>query len=173
MNFSAQHIAMCSTTTYMCSGGHLEDVWEELISTGTTLATCQPWIGQATCSNICIDGTPAILYKANQGSIIQLHSVIGMKHAIYSSGAINSRMIVYQDFLSYTSYTEGIYTHIFGGNIGSISVKVFGWGTDGTNKYWICSNSLGTSWGMQGIFWIKFHECEIDDFGIYGSISLN
>ena len=170
MNFSAQYLAMCSTLTLKCSGGSIADAWQELISTGTAVASCQPWVGLATCSNVCANGTPVTLYKANQGSIVELESAEDMQQAIYTSGAITSGMTVYQDFLSYKS---GIYTHVTGGPVGAIIVKVFGWGTDGTNNYWICSNSLGTSWGMQGIFWIQFGQCGIDMLGTYGSISLN
>ena len=170
MNFSAQYLAMCSTSTFKCSGGFITEAWNELISTGTAVASCQPWTGLASCSNVCANGTPVTLYKANQGSIIELESAADMQQAIYTSGAITSGMTVYQDFLAYSS---GIYVHKTGGSVGATTVKVFGWGTDGTNNYWICSNSLGTSWGVQGIFWIQFDECGIDSLGTYGSISLN
>jgi len=35
-------------------------------------------------------------------------------------------------------------------------------------NYWIAHNSWGTTWGMNGLFWIAFGQCEFDSNFIVG-----
>jgi cathepsin B len=43
---------------------------------------------------------------------------------------------------------------VHGGDIGH-SVKVVGWGQEEDTRYWICANSWGAGWGMEGYFYIE------------------
>ena len=62
-----------------------------------------------------------------------------MMKEIYENGSIESSIPVYEDFFDYNS---GIYQHITGSNMGSLSVKIIGWGiTENGTKYSILTNS--------------------------------
>jgi len=65
---------------------------------------------------------------------------------------------VYEDFMSYSS---GIYEHVTGKELGGHAVKLLGWGVDDGVEYWLCANSWGPTWGMDGTFKIKVGECGI------------
>ena len=104
------------------------------------------------------------LYKT--GAVNTYSGASSIQTAIMNSGPVQTTMTVYQDFLTYTS---GIYVHTFGGLLGSHSVKILGWGTQGSVVYWICANTWGTSWGMMGYFWIAFGQCGIDSSAVAGT----
>jgi cathepsin B len=170
MNFSAQYQMACGVSTTKCSGGFIIDAWSDLMNVGTGVASCQPWTGSSSCSNVCANGTPVTIYRPLQGSLVSLVGADQIQQAIYSNGAVSSPMTVYQDFLS---YQQGVYYKVYGGIVGAQSVKIFGWGNNGTTNYWICANSIGTNWGVQGLFWIAFGQCGIDNMAYYATIILN
>ena len=77
-----------------------------------------------------------------------------MKH-----GPVETQFTIYEDFYSYKS---GIYVHTTGAEVGGHAAKIFGWGKQNYTNYWIVANNWGTSWGMDGYFWIEFEKCGID-----------
>ena len=46
---------------------------------------------------------------------------------------------------------------------GGHAIKVIGWGNESGLDYWLCVNSWGPSWGLEGHFKIKVGDCGIDD----------
>ena len=133
-------------------------------TTGTGVSSCIPYAGVAgNCANTCSNGTPVTMYNA--GNSNEFETVVTIQTEIITNGPITATMNVYQDF---SSYTSGIYTHQTGSIVGAQSVVILGWGVQSGNDYWICSNSLGTSWGIQGYFWIAFGSCGIEFNGIAG-----
>ncbi|KAG2378426.1 hypothetical protein C9374_008313, partial [Naegleria lovaniensis] len=62
-------------------------------------------------------------------------------------------------------YKSGVYHHVSGGLVGGHAIKIVGWGVDSESRkpYWICANSWGPSWGIDGFFWILrgVEECGI------------
>ena len=66
---------------------------------------------------------------------------------------------VYEDFFNYKS---GVYQHVSGGVAGGHAIKVLGFGVENGVAYWLCANSWGPSWGMQGFFKIKQGDCGIN-----------
>jgi len=74
-------------------------------------------------------------------------------------GPVDTGMQVYQDFMNYES---GIYVHTSGELLGGHAIKIVGWGQQNGENYWIVANSWGTSWGMDGFFYIAFGQCGID-----------
>ncbi|OMJ74397.1 hypothetical protein SteCoe_26694 [Stentor coeruleus] len=165
--YSSQNAMACSTTTSQCSGGTAYNLFNWIQQNGIGLANCQAWTGSTTCSDICDNGTPVTLFYVN--NIVQFSNSTGIQNAIMAGGAVTSSMTVYKDF---TSYISGIYVWTYGGPIGSQTVKIFGWGVNGSTNYWVCSNSWGTSWGMQGYFQIQFGQCKIDLLGV-GASAMN
>lgn len=53
------------------------------------------------------------------------------------------------------SYKSGVYSHVSGGLAGGHAVKLIGWGNESGMDYWLCANSWGPAWGMQGYFKIN------------------
>ena len=69
---------------------------------------------------------------------------------------------VYGDFLTYEG---GVYYNVTGKYIGVHTVEIFGWGKGANNTdYWLCKNSWGESWGLDGYFMIKMGNCGINEF---------
>jgi cathepsin B len=68
---------------------------------------------------------------------------------------------VYMDFFNYQS---GVYVQTSDQLDGGHAVKMLGWGFDAPSglNYWLCANSWGTSWGMEGFFKIAWGQCGID-----------
>ena len=81
-------------------------------------------------------------------------------------GSVETGFSVYEDFFSYSS---GIYVHTYGGYAGGHAVKIIGWGTQDGTSYWICANSWGTGWGMNGFFNIAFNQCGINHAAFGGT----
>lgn len=170
MNLSSQYIVSCSTNGQSCQGGFITYAWESVVATGTGVQTCQPYVGSATCSNVCANGTPVTMYYPNPNSITEFDNAADIQLEVFTNGPITASMALYKDFASYQS---GIYTPTTASPIGAQVVKIIGWGVQGTTNYWICANSYGTSWGQSGYFWIQFGVCGIESLGYSGDLSLN
>jgi C1A family cysteine protease len=69
-------------------------------------------------------------------------------------------MYVFNDFYNYKS---GVYHNSTTTSMNHI-VKILGWGTESGMDYWLCANSWGTSWGINGFFKIKQGDCNIDNY---------
>ena len=47
--------------------------------------------------------------------------------------------------------------------MGCHAIKIIGWGVENGSDYWLCANSWGTDWGLQGYFKIKQGVAGIND----------
>lgn len=172
---SPQYLVSCDHSNLGCQGGYLDRAWKFLRSTGTCTESCFPYAsggGSAPgCPSKCKDGSAIKLYKVS--SVVTPSGVSSIQTTIMNDGPIEGAFTVYQDFFSYKS---GVYQHKSGGVAGGHAIKIIGWGVEpNTNlPYWICSNSWGTSWGLNGYFWILRgkNECGIESSCISGTPSL-
>jgi len=82
-----------------------------------------------------------------------------LRSEIYTNGPIETSFNVYEDFFNYKS---GVYQHVSGGLKGGHAIKVLGWGNEDGLDYYLCANSWGPSWGLEGFFKIKVGDCKID-----------
>jgi len=170
---SPQWVVSCDTTDYGCQGGYLQNAWEFMASTGVVTNNCDPYTSQngnvAPCPSACTDGSALKSYFINAATIQTLTDAPSMQTAIMAHGPIEAAFEVYQDFFSYTS---GVYVHTSGQLMGGHAIKIVGWGVDSATKqnYWIVFNSWGTSWGMDGLFWILrgVDECGIESNSVIG-----
>lgn len=91
-----------------------------------------------------------------------MDSVSKIKQDIYDNGPVTAAMMVYEDFLSYSS---GIYVRHSNDFLGGHAIKGVGWGKDASSgiNFWIMANSWSPSWGENGYFRIKMGECQIDE----------
>ncbi|KAF0983960.1 hypothetical protein FDP41_007875 [Naegleria fowleri] len=163
---SPQYMVSCDTRNYGCDGGYLNLAWNFLVTTGIPSDACVPYTSgdgksNGKCPTKCSNGQAVTLYKAKSAK-----HVIGVSNAeneLYEYGPIQTGFTVYRDFMSYKS---GVYHHVSGEALGGHAVKIVGYGVDSVSnkKYWIVANSWGTSWGMNGFFWILkgVDECNIE-----------
>jgi cathepsin B len=165
---SPQDFVSCESDEYACQGGYLSRMWAYMEKTGIVSDACFPYVSGSgyvpKCPKECPGTGKWIKYKAKAGSTILFDDVESAMKDMSEHGSIQAGFTVYQDFFSYKS---GVYHHVSGGVAGGHAVKVQGWGVEkktGT-KYWNVANSWGTSWGMQGYFWIKRgnDECSFED----------
>ncbi|OMJ66789.1 hypothetical protein SteCoe_36251 [Stentor coeruleus] len=155
---SPQWLIDCDTQSSGCNGGVSIKAWQFMMSTGIVADSCVPYIGvDSLCPSICTGSGGSTRYYAT--SAYMFTNPTSIQAEIISSGPIGATFTVYQDFMSYKS---GVYVHTWGNVVGGHAVKMLGWGVLGTQNYWICANSWGTNWGMQGFFYIAFGQCGID-----------
>lgn len=90
-----------------------------------------------------------------------------MKTWIATRGPVIASMLI-DDIDKFSCYTGGIYKGSSRENRYSHTVCCIGY--DDNTEAWLCKNSMGTDWGMDGYFWIGYGECRIDSkmFGIDG-----
>lgn len=99
-------------------------------------------------------------YKCKAGSVVEMTTPEQIKSELYNYGPVEAAFEVYEDFFSYSS---GVYQHVTGKLEGGHAIKVIGWGKEAGLDYWLCVNSWGPKWGIEGHFKIKMGECGIDD----------
>lgn len=162
---SPEELVSCDTNDYGCNGGYMDMAWEFLENHGVTSDACFPYTAGSgfapACATKCADGEDfSKKFKCVAGSIRQSQGVDQIKSEIYQNGPVEGAFTVYEDFFSYSS---GVYHHVSGGVAGGHAIKILGFGTENGTPYWLCANSWGTGWGMQGFFKIKQGDCGIED----------
>jgi cathepsin B len=101
----------------------------------------------------------------------QISGVSNIQNEISTNGPVQAAFNVYQDFFNYKS---GVYKHVSGGLAGGHAIKIVGWGQSGSEPYWIVANSWGTSWGIDGFFWIlRGHDECVIEYVVWGGLAAN
>lgn len=162
---SPQDLVSCDYNNYGCDGGYLNLAWQYLTNTGIVTEGCFPY-GSASgnapacpTSKKCADGAAWTKYKCKSGSVVNPTSVSAIQNELYNNGPLEGAFTVYEDFFNYKS---GVYYHVSGGVAGGHAIKVLGWGVENGLNYWLCANSWGTTWGLNGFFKIKQGDCGIN-----------
>lgn len=93
----------------------------------------------------------------------EIWNVNSMKEYLSAKGPLVTRFDVYSDFYSYKSgvYRKTAEAEYKGGHC----VTCVGY--DETKQAWLCKNSWGSGWGMEGFFYIGYNECGIDNSMYY------
>lgn len=97
----------------------------------------------------------AIAVKINNSGTIG--NIVDRKNYLTNTGPCSSVLHVFNDFYSYSS---GVYHHVSGPDMGLHCVEVIGYSE--AEQCWICKNSWGAGWGMNGFFKIAYGEAGID-----------
>jgi cathepsin B len=178
---SPQQLVSCDTTSYGCQGGYPDKAWNYM-EKGVVLDTCYPYTSGGGSTGTCLlaggpkagaacpstgTGKQVVYHAAKTGRLPAQETAIAQY--MFDHGPIEMGFHVYSDFMNYKS---GVYHHVSGSLQGGHAIKCLGWGLDSASglKYWICANSWGTGWGMQGYFWIKkgSDECGIESWFTVG-----
>jgi cathepsin B len=153
----------CDNWNMGCNGGILPWAWSYLQNTGVVEESCISYVsgnGQVpSCPKTCDDGSAKKKYKCSSSSVTKSSGPAAIKSDIFANGPVETGFDVYEDFFSYKS---GIYHYTSGSKAGGHAVKIIGWGQENGVNYWICANSWGTTWGMNGFFNIEMGQCNID-----------
>ena len=167
--------AMCGTGGNGCDGGYFQAGFEYAkqigVSTGENYGNftgCKPYFlaskqnannpppGTKSCTNTTMyprlyiyDKRKIPGYNKITGSSTQ-EMVNNMIDALNLRGSIMAYLDIYSDFYVYKS---GVYNvtdtkQYFGGH----GTRIIGYGSENGVDYWLCANSWGTSWGINGFF---------------------
>jgi C1A family cysteine protease len=142
-----------------CNGGYLTSASEYIRTNGLPLEKCCKYLGSTndcniTC-NIACKGMRRYIGRWFY-PIFRKPSAVVMAKAIYYYGPIVTTINVYDDFRYYKS---GVYSRTSNTYLGLHAVLVIGY--NDIDKYFICKNSWGTSWGEAGFFKISYSEVGI------------
>lgn len=89
------------------------------------------------------------------------NNVAAIQTEVLLNGPVVAAIKFYED-LQYVK--TGIYSHVYGKEVGAHAVKIIGWGTEKNVDYWIMANSWNTKWGDGGFFKMKrgTNECGVE-----------
>jgi cathepsin B len=176
ISFSAEDILSCcgSSCGDGCDGGFPLDAmmyWKQQgVVTGAWYGSncgCYPYqvppcgpngcsgpeVPTPKCNKNCRSGFPRS-YTQDKHKATSAYKVAGNAAAIqteiYTNGPVECAFTVYENFMNYKS---GVYNKQSGSVLGGHAVKILGWGTSGSQPYWIINNSWNVTWGMNGVFW--------------------
>jgi len=157
---------------FFCSGGECDDgmytstALNYLESSGTPDEGCFPYHDhQMPCSDTCSDWQDRAK-KTDGWSWVSGRDSI--KNALVNYGPLVSSFEIFSDFYydypDEGTWSDNIYYHKYGGSVGWHCITVVGYNDNpGGPGYWICKNSWGSGWGLNGYFKIKYGECSLED----------
>jgi C1A family cysteine protease len=162
---SEQTVLNCSDGN--CGGWYLNYTFDFLVSDGTDLKSDTPYKGvKGTCKSYDVAAKAKSWVWINGSGTSTNATDNAIRSYIYNQKKpVSCRMEVYDSFFYYNS---GVYKHIAGEyNNGGHFVLIVGWGkTSSGTKYWVCKNSWGTGFGLDGYFKIKVQDSVIGTYAI-------
>lgn len=155
-DLSEQQILSCRTPGYGCEGGTAEWAWDHVKREGAVLETCMPYRANDTAP--CVEDGCVKYATTNRWEDIP-NVVEAIKEKVLNHGPVTTAFTVYNDF---RYYTGGCYEHAGDDPINHL-VVIVGWDDNmcGGEGAWLIKNSWGTSWGMNGYFYIKYGSCNV------------
>jgi C1A family cysteine protease len=153
LDLSEQIVVSCDTGNQGCSGGYMDAVSDFLKASGTGLESCYPYTAtDGSCSKACADKSA---YKVASWGYVATVSpdVESIKAALVTYGPLVTTMMVYSDFMYYSS---GIYKYTSGQLEGGHAIILVGY--DDSTQAFTVKNSWGTGWGESGFFRIAYSE---------------
>lgn len=162
MDFSEQHLFACAGG--VCNSGlYMGDAFDYFTGSGVPDEDCFPYQAvDLPCADTCPDWQDRAIIL-DDWSLMWGYGPdnAALKQAVWWQ-PIAVYMEVYQDF---NGYSGGVYKYdgtsaYRGGHF----VVIVGW--DDAGEYWICKNSWGDGWGLDGYFLIAWDEVEIGSWAM-------
>jgi len=150
LSFSEQQLVDCSASygNQGCNGGLMDNAFTYTAAKGIEQESVYPYTAvTGTCKYNAADIT-----KVNTG-----HTDVAPsnQNALLTAAANQPISVAIEaDQSVFQLYTGGVITSKACGTSLDHGVLVVGWGTSGTQAYWIVKNSWGASWGLSGFVWI-------------------
>jgi hypothetical protein len=156
-DLSEQQVLVCNEDDDDCGGGWPSSAYDLFMSPGAVLEECMPYV--ATDTIPCTQESCEFVDSLYAYSDV-LPYVNPLKQKVYEH-PLSALMTVYDDF---HSYTGGCYEHEGDDGTNHV-VLIVGWDdtTCAGEGAWICKNSWGTDWGIDGFFYIKYGSCRIGE----------
>jgi len=155
-DLSEQQILSCNTTGGSCGGGWMYEAYNIFLSQGAVTEACMPYEADDTVP--CTEDQCTHLAWISDYFYIP-NEINDIKQAVLN-GAVSTTFQAMSDFFY---YEEGCYENDSGVQRINHAVIILGWDDsmcDGQGA-WICKNSWGRDWGMDGFFYIKYGDVQI------------
>jgi hypothetical protein len=153
INLAERYAVTCSPHG-TCSPWNIPSLLNFIQSDGVADEDCLPYNCTSSCSDRCSNWAHRV-YKVTSHGTYNGGSTFedNVTSSCYNYGPVPVWMMVYSDFWDYSG---GIYVKSSSATEeDGHFVVIVGWGTSGTTPYWICKNSWGTGWGVNGYFYIR------------------
>lgn len=158
LDLSEADLHFCSSHGATCDGWWPDAAYTSFKTRGVTSEANFPYSRAFNGSNpFCSTAGDRDLHTARISDSTVLQSMVARKNWLTQVGPCTASFHVFDDFFSYRS---GVYHHVSGQEAGLHNVMIVGYSE--AEQCWICKNSWGTGWGMQGFFKIAYGECGID-----------
>lgn len=115
--------------------------------------------------------TPDRNGRSVRGPVFDVVSIANSKNWLDTVGPLVTWIDVYNDFSGVNGTVYRRSTSPTNALRGGHFMLIIGYSD--TLGAWLCKNSWGTGWGVNGVGWIAYGQCRIDDFGRYGVRNTN
>jgi len=164
-DLSEAHLLFCGGGS--CAGWYISDALDYLKNYGTPDETCFPYHPyNMSCSSTCSDWQEGA-WKINDWNWVS--GISSIKNALVNYGPLVGAFEVFEDFYydypDTSKWPDDIYYYQYGADEGGHCIAIVGYNDN--PGYWICKNSWGSGWGINGYFKIKYGECGIEDSVAY------
>lgn len=157
VDLSEQDLTSCSCSG--CDGGDISCAFYHLNMDGIPDEECDPYrASDPPCgTGLCEDNE---MRSRKLEDAYRIPSNIDVIKQYIMQGPLYVTFVVYESFFGYGG---GVYEPIPGEPVaGGHAVVMLGW--NDADSSWLCKNSWGNGWGMEGYFKIKWGTCGIDDY---------